>query len=58
MNAERILIAAECLGDSQWLIGKARDYANERGCSAGRSARTRACSSRSPAPTPRPTPRA
>jgi acyl-CoA dehydrogenase len=30
MNAERILIAAECLGDSQWLIGKARDYANER----------------------------
>ncbi|OYW25457.1 MAG: acyl-CoA dehydrogenase, partial [Caulobacter sp. 12-67-6] len=30
MNAERILIAAECLGDSAWLIGKARDYANER----------------------------
>jgi acyl-CoA dehydrogenase len=30
MNAERILIAAECLGDSRWLIGKARDYANDR----------------------------
>jgi len=30
MNAERILIGAECLGDAAWLIGKARDYANER----------------------------
>ncbi|WP_168073497.1 acyl-CoA dehydrogenase family protein [Caulobacter sp. SSI4214] len=30
MNAERILIGAECLGDAAWLIGKARDYANGR----------------------------
>ncbi|WP_343698815.1 acyl-CoA dehydrogenase family protein [Caulobacter sp.] len=30
MNAERILIGAECLGDAAWLIGKARDYANSR----------------------------
>lgn len=30
MNAERILIGAECLGDAAWLIGKARDYATSR----------------------------
>jgi acyl-CoA dehydrogenase len=30
MNAERILIGAECLGDAAWLVGKARDYANGR----------------------------
>ncbi len=30
MNAERILIGAECLGDAAWLIDKARDYANGR----------------------------
>ena len=30
MNAERILIAAECLGDARWFIGRARDYACER----------------------------
>jgi acyl-CoA dehydrogenase len=30
MNAERILIGSECLGDAAWLIGKARDYANSR----------------------------
>ncbi len=30
MNAERILIAAECIGDARWFIRKARDYANER----------------------------
>jgi alkylation response protein AidB-like acyl-CoA dehydrogenase len=30
MNAERTLIAAECLGDAQWFIDKARTYANER----------------------------
>ncbi|MET3664750.1 acyl-CoA dehydrogenase family protein [Caulobacter sp. 1776] len=30
MNAERILIGAECLGDAAWLIGKARDYASSR----------------------------
>ena len=30
MNAERILIASECIGDARWFIEKARDYANER----------------------------
>jgi len=30
MNAERILIAAECIGDGFWFIEKARKYANER----------------------------
>lgn len=30
MNAERILIAAECIGDAKWFIKKATDYANER----------------------------
>jgi alkylation response protein AidB-like acyl-CoA dehydrogenase len=30
MNAERILIAAECIGDAKWFIARARDYAGER----------------------------
>ena len=30
MNAERILIAAECIGDARWFVEKARNYANER----------------------------
>jgi acyl-CoA dehydrogenase len=30
MNAERILIAAECVGDGYWFLEKARDYARER----------------------------
>jgi len=30
MNAERILIAAECVGDAKWFIEKASAYANER----------------------------
>jgi acyl-CoA dehydrogenase len=30
LNAERVLIAAECIGDAYWLIDKARRYANER----------------------------
>ena len=30
MNAERTLIAAECLGDAQWFIKKASSYAKER----------------------------
>jgi acyl-CoA dehydrogenase len=30
MNAERILIAAECIGDGYWFIERARGYANER----------------------------
>jgi alkylation response protein AidB-like acyl-CoA dehydrogenase len=31
MNAERILIASECIGDAKFFIDKAVDYANERG---------------------------
>jgi len=30
MNAERILIAAECIGDAKWFIKRARQYACER----------------------------
>jgi len=30
MNAERLLIAAECIGDAKWFIRKAVAYANER----------------------------
>jgi acyl-CoA dehydrogenase len=30
MNAERILIAAECVGDAKWLIERASNYAKER----------------------------
>jgi alkylation response protein AidB-like acyl-CoA dehydrogenase len=30
MNAERILIAAECIGDAKWFIAKATAYARER----------------------------
>ncbi len=30
MNAERILIAAECIGDARWFIDRAADYARTR----------------------------
>ncbi len=30
MNAERILIASECIGDAKWFIDKATAYAKER----------------------------
>jgi acyl-CoA dehydrogenase len=30
MNAERLLIAAECVGDAKWFIGKSTAYASER----------------------------
>jgi acyl-CoA dehydrogenase len=30
MNAERILIAAECIGDGDWFIARSTDYANQR----------------------------
>lgn len=30
LNAERVLIAAECIGDGYWFIERARQYANER----------------------------
>ena len=40
MNAERVLIAAECIGDARWFIEKAVSYANERRVSIAPSART------------------
>jgi len=30
LNAERTLIAAECIGDAYWFVNKARQYASER----------------------------
>ncbi len=30
MNAERILIASECIGDAKWFINKSVNYANDR----------------------------
>ena len=30
LNAERTLIAAECIGDGRWFVAKATDYARER----------------------------
>jgi alkylation response protein AidB-like acyl-CoA dehydrogenase len=30
MNAERVLIAAECVGDAKWFTQKSAGYANER----------------------------
>ena len=30
MNSERILIAAECIGDAKWFLKKGADYARER----------------------------
>jgi acyl-CoA dehydrogenase len=48
LNAERILIAAECVGDGRWFVDRAARYAKERVVSTGRSARTRASSFRSP----------
>jgi alkylation response protein AidB-like acyl-CoA dehydrogenase len=30
MNAERVLIAAECIGDGRWFVERAKGYASER----------------------------
>ena len=30
MNAERILVASECIGDGRWFVKKATQYANDR----------------------------
>ena len=48
MNAERMLIASECIGDGRWFVEQG-DALRDRSASSsgGRSARTRACSSRS-----------
>jgi acyl-CoA dehydrogenase len=51
VNAERMLIASECVGDGWFLIDRATAYASRVWCSAGRSVPTRECSFRWPAPT-------
>jgi acyl-CoA dehydrogenase len=48
LNAERILIAAECIGDGYWFADAPAKYAKGAWCSAARSGRTRACSFPSP----------
>ncbi len=54
MNAERILIAAECIGDGHWFVEKAARVRVRAGrLRPADRRRTRACSSRSPAPTRR-----
>ena len=51
MNAERILVASEAVGDGRWFVNKGdRTMPRSASCSARRSARTRACSFRSRAP--------
>ena len=51
MNSERILIAAECIGDAKWFIEQSGGLCQGEGdFRHARSARTRACSSPSPAP--------
>ena len=56
LNAERTLIAAECIGDGYWFIDKVAAYAKERTVFGPPSVRTRACSfpSRAPTSTSRP----
>ncbi len=51
MNAERILIAAECVGDAKWFIEKASAYGRERVVFGRPVGRIRASSFRSPKPT-------
>jgi acyl-CoA dehydrogenase len=49
LNAERTLIAAECIGDGYWFIDRvSASTSSERVVFGGPSARTRACSSPSP----------
>ncbi len=52
MNAERILIAAECIGDAKWVHRQGRVLCARERVVFGRpiAGRTRACSFRSPAP--------
>ena len=45
MNAERILIAAECIGDAKWFLEKARPMRETALSSERRSAGTRVSSS-------------
>ena len=47
VNAERILIAGESIGDARYFTKKAVDYSNERVVLDGRSAATKVSNSRS-----------
>jgi len=51
MNAERLLIAAECVGDAKWFIEKSVAYASERIVFGRPIGQNQGCSSRSRAPT-------
>jgi acyl-CoA dehydrogenase len=55
LNAERALIAAECIGDGFWFVERATP--TNAWCSSARSGATRACSFRSPRPTSNSRPR-
>jgi len=57
LNAERTLIAAECIGDGYWFIDGRPGTRPSVSCSTARSARTRACSFRSPSAISRSKPR-
>ena len=56
LNAERTLIAAECIGDAWWFIDKARRYASDRNVFGRAIGQNRACSFRSPTTTSKPRP--
>jgi alkylation response protein AidB-like acyl-CoA dehydrogenase len=44
LNAERAIIAAECIGDAYWFLDRVTGLREDaRGLSGGRSGRTRAC---------------
>ena len=51
LNAERILIAAECIGDGRWFVERAARYARERVVFNRPIGQNQACSSRSRART-------
>ncbi len=50
MNAERVLVASESLGDGRWFIEKAVAYANDRVVFGAPIGKNQASNSRSPAP--------
>lgn len=53
MNAERIVVAAECIGDARWFVERSSGYAKERVVFGGPIGRNQGVHSRSRGPTPR-----
>jgi hypothetical protein len=53
MNAERILIASECIGDAKWFIKKRPTIPTSASSLVAQSVRTEVFNSRSPKPLPR-----